>query len=90
MALVTCPDCQTQLSDAAAACPKCGRPMAVTMPTAPSRTYGLLIFGVVLIVLGVGGFVLSDTTGGFFLALGGVILVVAGIVMAIVGLVTGR
>ena len=27
MALVTCPDCQAQISDAAPACPKCGRPM---------------------------------------------------------------
>ena len=26
MALVTCPDCAAQVSDAAPACPKCGRP----------------------------------------------------------------
>lgn len=27
MALTTCPDCQVQISDAAPACPRCGRPM---------------------------------------------------------------
>jgi len=33
MALVTCPDCSSQVSDAAPACPKCGRPFAVVAPT---------------------------------------------------------
>lgn len=28
MALVTCPDCNKDVSDAAPACPNCGRPMA--------------------------------------------------------------
>jgi hypothetical protein len=32
MALVTCPDCKTEVSDAAPACPKCGRPL-VAAPT---------------------------------------------------------
>lgn len=27
MALIVCPDCQQQISDAAAACVNCGRPM---------------------------------------------------------------
>ncbi|WP_243049348.1 zinc-ribbon domain-containing protein [Dyella sp. RRB7] len=30
MALIKCPDCGTDVSDAAPACPKCGRPIAVT------------------------------------------------------------
>jgi len=34
MALITCPDCQAQVSDAAPACPKCGRPMAAAAPVA--------------------------------------------------------
>jgi len=29
MPLVTCPDCTTEVSDAAFACPKCGHPMQV-------------------------------------------------------------
>lgn len=28
MALINCPDCETQVSDAAATCPKCARPMS--------------------------------------------------------------
>ena len=27
MPLITCPDCQTEISDAAPSCIKCGRPM---------------------------------------------------------------
>ena len=38
MALVTCPDCQAQISDAAPACPKCGRPMRMA-PT-PAQAPG--------------------------------------------------
>ena len=30
MGLIECPDCQKQMSDAAAFCPNCGRPMQVT------------------------------------------------------------
>lgn len=36
MALTTCPDCQASISDAAPACPKCGRPMvAAPMAAVP-------------------------------------------------------
>ena len=28
MALILCPDCNTEVSDAAERCPKCGRPIA--------------------------------------------------------------
>jgi Flp pilus assembly protein TadB len=30
MSLIACPDCSTSVSDAAPACPKCGRPIAAT------------------------------------------------------------
>lgn len=30
MALITCPDCQKQISDQAPTCPNCGRPIAAT------------------------------------------------------------
>lgn len=33
MALINCPECQSQVSSAAAACPKCGHPMSVTKST---------------------------------------------------------
>ncbi len=29
MPLITCPDCSSQVSDAAPSCPKCGRPIAL-------------------------------------------------------------
>lgn len=32
MALIMCPDCQAQVSDAAPACPRCGRPIAMQPP----------------------------------------------------------
>jgi len=32
MSLITCPDCQKQISDQAPACPHCGRPMVTTKP----------------------------------------------------------
>jgi hypothetical protein len=35
MALITCPDCEASISDAAPACPKCGRPMHTARPQAP-------------------------------------------------------
>lgn len=40
MALINCPDCGTEVSDAAEACPKCARPIASPMYQAPSRTRG--------------------------------------------------
>ena len=32
MALINCPDCGTEVSDAAAACPKCSRPISARLP----------------------------------------------------------
>jgi len=41
MALVQCADCSASVSDAAPACPKCGRPMA-TAPIAVREKAGFL------------------------------------------------
>lgn len=39
MALITCPECQAQISDKAAACPRCGAPRdPVPQPAAPAMT----------------------------------------------------
>ena len=38
MALVKCPDCNTEISDAAPACLKCGRPMRAAKRTKPAPT----------------------------------------------------
>nr|WP_199040235.1 hypothetical protein [Dyella sp. ASV24] len=38
MALIECPDCKSSVSDAAPACPKCGRPIAAATSPLPPRT----------------------------------------------------
>ena len=59
MALVKCPDCGTEISTEATACPKCGRPHAAA-PAAPARRktsmftwviLGLIVFGVLSTVV---------------------------------------
>ena len=37
MALLTCPDCQSQVSSEAPSCPKCGRPRSATLSGQGSR-----------------------------------------------------
>ena len=37
MALTTCPDCGTEVSEQAPSCPKCGRPMAGQIVTYTGR-----------------------------------------------------
>lgn len=61
MALIKCPDCGTDVSDAAAACPKCACPIAGNgrdLPTAPTRKprRQRLSGGFVLLVLACLGF----------------------------------
>lgn len=59
MALITCPDCNHEMSDAAPSCPKCGRPNASApahvafngQPPAPRKMSVLLIIGVVVFPL---------------------------------------
>lgn len=44
MPLITCPDCQTQISDAAPACPKCGRPAQARQTNAGTATEERVLF----------------------------------------------
>jgi hypothetical protein len=59
MALVTCPDCNTQMSDRAAACLKCGAPIAaartdVTTTEATGKPQKMIqLIGVLCILAGV-------------------------------------
>jgi len=61
MALVTCSDCETKVSDQAAACPQCGRPVERAeedKKASPLLGAGVGLFAVGAILLwGVGGFV---------------------------------
>lgn len=43
MALIRCPDCGTDASDAAAACPKCGRPIAAPGTSQAVKAIALLL-----------------------------------------------
>ena len=40
MALITCPDCKAEISDAAPACPRCGRPAAAAASAPRSNARG--------------------------------------------------
>jgi hypothetical protein len=63
MALINCPDCGTEVSDAAPACPKCGRPIALAAQPVHARdrsersrspaTFTITLSSFVLIVLGI-------------------------------------
>ncbi len=60
MALITCPDCGRQVSDAAAACPQCARPlMRPLAPMArPTPSGGGFPIWLIVILVAVGGIVL--------------------------------
>jgi len=69
MALINCPDCGTEVSDAAAVCPKCARPIAPagvpvrsTPSTPPTSKKGAGAGSVLLVILLVGGWVYYQTT----------------------------
>ena len=52
MALTTCPDCKSEVSTEAAACPKCGRPTVQAQKTAQGQQRAGLVL--LLVVVGVG------------------------------------
>lgn len=43
MALIRCPDCGRDVSDAATHCPHCGRPLAAAAPPAPAHPPATLL-----------------------------------------------
>jgi hypothetical protein len=64
MALITCSDCGKQFSDAAAACPNCGRPhKPASLPTPEKKKTGCATWGclTLLVVGGIGILVSPDT-----------------------------
>ena len=99
MALITCRDCGTQVSDAAPACPKCGRPQSVSsapvhmvvhhanpiVVTKSAASKILLGFGSLGVIVGVVSCIASGSMqGGNAAALGG-FLFLAGLAMFVVG-----
>ena len=61
MALINCPDCGTEVSDAAAVCPKCARPIAPVAthirPSAPAQKKGVGAGFALLVFLALGGWI---------------------------------
>lgn len=90
MALITCPDCNTEMSDQAPACPKCGRPRQVAVaPTVIEQTgkgwkkvqlWGALAFfgGVVMAVVSASSSSPGPIALFAFVAIGGVVTMIVG------------
>ena len=57
MALINCPDCGTQISDLAAACPSCARPVKKRKKPWGAVSFSGLVFGLVLLALNFNGVV---------------------------------
>jgi hypothetical protein len=90
MALMTCEDCKTEMSDTAKACPKCGwvppshtATHAVKKPKPPIILYGALVAGAGMVlwfghVAGPGGATI------------GIVLTLAGAAMFVGGIASGK
>ncbi len=84
MALIVCPDCRTQVSDQAHACPKCGRPLrrAVAPPPAPPKIpwyHSHLVVGISLLFCLPIGLILMWTANRWALWLRIAVTAVAGL-----------
>jgi hypothetical protein len=99
MALIVCPDCESQVSDQALACPKCARPMAAativatTPDVSKERASSTLshagvgfFVGFMLVWGGCGKFESMEPNGFALSAFGGAIFAILG---AILGAVLG-
>lgn len=76
MGLIKCPECQTEISDQALACPKCGAPQVAAKKAARKKKSDVQGAGCLLILL---GFVLAAGAGymwGWVAVIGLVILVI--------------
>jgi hypothetical protein len=96
MPLISCPDCKTQVSDKAPACPKCGAPIAPAKVTISHISPGadlnapitigkgkLTGVGIAGIAVGVLAFLLGVVAGGeAFLMGGGIFFIVASFLWA--------
>lgn len=94
MALIKCPDCSTEVSDAATACLKCGRPMNAVTALAPEKvsSQGSNAFVFAAIGFGLGFCLLWGGCGNFQENLGsGSILVysIGGGIVALLGGILG-
>lgn len=82
MALIKCPDCETDVSDKAAQCVKCGRP--IEKPDEEKSAPPILLPGLVLALIGA---TLFFAMGGLYGWLIGLLAMVSGAVMTVMGLI---
>ena len=73
MALITCPDCNSECSDQAPACPKCGRPLA-GQKSVMTKNLGFGGFVYALIIIGGLVLIVNGSPGGWILVGIGAIL----------------
>lgn len=83
MALMTCFDCKTEMSETAKACPKCGWVPLSGAEKPEGKSSPLILPG--MIVGGIGGAMAFLGYGVF-----GVLVAIAGIAMFLVGMVSGK
>lgn len=82
MPLITCPDCNKEVSDQAKSCPNCGHPIAaITIEQTGKQFKGLqlasvfaIIIGVIFIFAGIGSSSGFASGFGFLLFFGGIAL----------------
>lgn len=84
MALMTCPDCKTEMSDQAKACPKCGW-VPFTKAAQPTSGFPFLLVGLVLGGGGTLGF--CGNLGGSSMGIPTMLAAICGIAMFLFGLV---
>lgn len=81
MALITCPDCGSDVSDAAPACPHCGHPVRAQVIESTGKPYkAMKAVAVALFFIGALIWMASPGTGGW-----GVAVLVMGVVLYIGG-----
>ena len=89
MALISCPECNSEISDKAQSCPKCGAPVStsevqsiridpkssITVKRAGSLFEGI---GSLLVIVGIIGMTVDPGTGYAFSAVGGFVVFIIG------------
>ncbi len=90
MGLITCLDCNSEISDAAVACPKCGRPTNPALNVTNAKEKSLIPMpGLILVVVGVIVFLMGSEveSGGFWVSLAGLLTAISGLTISISHLV---
>lgn len=86
MALVKCPDCGREVSDAAPTCPECGKPLkAQTIERTGKKWKSVIVVGALAAIIGTIVLVAGVTDESAAAIAAGVIVLLTGITMTLVG-----